>query len=68
MSNYGEPQCELCGVYEYETGTPVSRDRQEHVDIRECIRQLKKEIVAIQEELPKEETEADRRRKRRDLF
>jgi len=37
--------CKLCGVCEYETGTPVSKDTEEHVDIRECIRQLKKLIA-----------------------
>jgi len=37
-------KCELCGIFEYETGTPVSKDTEEHVDVRECIRQLKKQI------------------------
>jgi len=39
--------CKLCGVYEYETETPVSKDTEEHVDIRECIRQLKQLIDTL---------------------
>ena len=38
-------KCKLCGIEEYETGTPVSKDTEEHTDIRECIRQLRKLLV-----------------------
>ena len=34
-------KCKLCGIEDYETGTPVSKDTEEHTDIRECITQLR---------------------------
>jgi hypothetical protein len=34
-------KCKLCGIEEYETGTPVSKDTEEHTDLRECIKQLR---------------------------
>jgi hypothetical protein len=40
-------KCWLCGVFEYESTCHVSKDTEEHVDVRECIKQLKKQIDSM---------------------